>query len=746
MANIINTQTGTTVSTSTISVSNQQILNSLVNQFSNLLNLSNYTLDQSESSFLSYIINQISILLSDSLFYVTSIANESTLVTAQLPTSIYNWASYLGYTPQLAVPATTSVQLSITYNTPFVATIPAGTAFYAGNITFTTDYQIQLSITNNISLYYVDSNGIEYPLLYNVVQTPNTSGLVNTNTPYSTITFNIPVTQQYVIQEQFTVSNLNQLQSYSYTTTLPSGLYPVSTLVQTTDSNGNVINWTAGIIVSSTSTDYVYQVTITNNQLTIEFGNGIQGVQPSGLVNLYITVTNGANGNVLANTINTGQPLYGNIGTGFPPLPLTYSVTNPTAATGGTNAEDLNSIRTNAPLSLSMLNRIVTEQDYTNILQVLGATNTSISSFILPILKRSDLTTNDVYLYTIPMYGNQILKSDSIAYDITDIYGTTTSEIIPTQVLTAYNPLSDIGSNNTNTWSNLFLLKLNYTSNYADYYYLPVELIPPYQVQYMSSTSHSNLSQIVLTYNMYSNGQDTYQLQIYVWVTDANLSYSQSISILQNQQYITYTNTNCNQTAPNQIIFTYTIPRSQLENISNVIINTFEAPNAITQPTLANTYYTNFDIETPLNQIAYSYIINYNNRYYLLDIPVIDYNTFQSISNQSDFISNLVGQFMANANSVSNSMMNTQIAVKFARTYGYLVNNLYSTPDFYASGILYGSTNLPTNPQIGSYYAVSDPISLTDPWYPYGGALAIWTGQTWSFTKVGTGTTIRNIQ
>ncbi|MGB9674634.1 MAG: hypothetical protein ACPLX8_00715, partial [Nanopusillaceae archaeon] len=503
MANIINAKTGAPISTSTINVSNSQILQTLVSRFSDLLNLSNYTLDQSESSFLNYIFSQLSILLGDSLYYVTSIANETTLVTAQLPTSIYNWASYLGYTPQLAVPATTSVQISITYTSPFVATIPAGFAFYAGDITFTSDYTIYLTVTNVISIYYVD-NGIEYPLVYNSYTTQSTYGNKNS----TTLTFSIPVTQQYVIQEQFTVSNLNQLESYSYSVTLPSGTYPVSTLVQTTDQNGNVINWTSGLIVSATSTDYVYQVTITDNVLNIEFGNGIQGVQPSGLVNLYITVTNGADGNVLANTITSGQPMYGNIGTGFPALPLTYSVTNPSAASGGSNAENLNSIRTKAPIALTMLNRIVTESDFGNILNVLNVPNANITSFMLPLLKRSDLTTNDVYLYTIPSYNNAIIKSDSIAYDITDIYGSNTTELIPTQVIKAYNPLSTNPNNTTNSWTNLFLIEMDYTKNYANYYYLEAKLNPPVQQQYQSNNSHNILSQFIVNYNMYTNNQD----------------------------------------------------------------------------------------------------------------------------------------------------------------------------------------------------------------------------------------------
>jgi hypothetical protein len=744
MATIIN---GSTNTTSSITLSNSQILQNLITSFSNLIQINQYTLDSSDTSFINYLFNNLSILFSDSLFYMTNIAKESTLVTAQLPTSIYNWASYIGYTPGLANPSTTDINLSIVMNEGFTSNIPQGFAFSTNSgIVFTTDNEVIIDTTNGASVYYIDaSSGIEYPLPFNMVYNTNNTSASNTN---STLDISVPVTQQFIIQEQFTIPSLQPLQTYTYSLTLPDGEFPVETSLQITDNNGNTTVWSTGIIVSASSLDYVYQVSFISSVLTIEFGNGVQGVQPQGLANLNITVTNGNDGNVLSGTINSGSTIYSNT---QPPQPVTYTVTNTDAATGGSDSESLESTRTNAPISLNMLDRVVSGNDYQNILTVMGLNQTT-TAYMQPVIKRSDLATNEIYLYTVPLVNNLPIESDTIAYDITDIYNTNTTSLYPTQVISAYDPLSD--STISIDWVNLFLIDMNYQTNAAEYYYLQSQIIPTAQSQYISSESNNYLNTIVVNYNMYTDASDTYTINIYMLIQDPNLVYGQSIQILQGTTYNTYTPLSCQRNISNQAIFTYTLTRDQVSNMSNMEINTTEAPNETATPVMTTQYYTSFQIKTPLNNIEYSYIMTYNNKKYLLDIPVISASYYQSLTSasaQANFIDNIVGQFMANVNSIDMRMLNTNVSAKFARTYGTIVNNMLSTPNFYVQNILTGYQNgvdniaLPTDASVGNYYAISDPISSSDPLYSNGGSLLIWNGVSWVSKNSGVGTTVLNL-
>ena len=58
--------------------------------------------DLTQSSFLTYIIDILSTLSSNLLFYQSSVYKEFFLTTAQLPESIYNLSTFIGYSPREA--------------------------------------------------------------------------------------------------------------------------------------------------------------------------------------------------------------------------------------------------------------------------------------------------------------------------------------------------------------------------------------------------------------------------------------------------------------------------------------------------------------------------------------------------------------------------------------------------------------------------------------------------------------------
>ncbi len=105
------------------------------------------------------------------------------------------------------------------------------------------------------------------------------------------------------------------------------------------------------------------QVFTTQNQpggaTTVEFGDGVEGATlPTGQSNVHAKyrVGSGAAGNVAAGAITTLMD-----------RPLGVSgVTNPQTATGGQDAQSVNDIQANAPLSVLTLGRAVSIADYQN--------------------------------------------------------------------------------------------------------------------------------------------------------------------------------------------------------------------------------------------------------------------------------------------------------------------------------------------------------------------------------------------
>ena len=112
--------------------------------------------DLSQSSFLSYIIDILTTLTSNLMFYQSNIYREFFLTQAQLPESIHNLSSFLGYSPKEANYAI--ADLLMTINLPFddpntEFNIPNGFEFKTSEgISFVTYYDIKVEVTNNSSV------------------------------------------------------------------------------------------------------------------------------------------------------------------------------------------------------------------------------------------------------------------------------------------------------------------------------------------------------------------------------------------------------------------------------------------------------------------------------------------------------------------------------------------------------------------------------------------------------------------
>jgi hypothetical protein len=142
--------------------------------------------------------------------------------------------------------------------------------------------------------------------------------------------------------------------------------------------------------------DLVYTVKSDgNNVVSINFGDGVSGAIPvnSSVIRAMYLVGGGILGNISANVIDTLSYIPSFTSSQTTALASAITVSNGTAALGGTDPESNDEIRVQAPLVLRSSNRAITLEDYKNLsLSVTGvgkanaysSTWTSVTVYIAP--------------------------------------------------------------------------------------------------------------------------------------------------------------------------------------------------------------------------------------------------------------------------------------------------------------------------------------------------------------------------
>jgi len=112
---------------------------------------------------------------------------------------------------------------------------------------------------------------------------------------------------------------------------------------------------------ANTSTNFTVEIDSFNRGIIV-FGDGVNGsIPPTGAtIEVQYPVGGGSAGNVAPNTITQiQQTITDTLGN-----PVNILVTNPLPAVGGTDEEDINTARVNAPASIRALSRSVTKDDF----------------------------------------------------------------------------------------------------------------------------------------------------------------------------------------------------------------------------------------------------------------------------------------------------------------------------------------------------------------------------------------------
>jgi hypothetical protein len=307
-------------------------------------------------------------------YYIDRVANENFLATASQRQSIINIARMYGYEPSGYSAAVLDVLFTNANSSEI--TLPVGTQVNT-NVSYN-DVVQKITFTTTADVV-ISANSTE---VGGVIQGIKASSITSNDATYGyKITNSSPGTpnQYYTLPE-------NQIVDDS-----------IQVYVQSPDGSTYYEWQRVEYLTDAVSNGSVFAVEIdANNYVTIVFGDGSSGAIPSQNSKIYVEYLIG--GGEIGN-INSAVPL--SVYTPRVGVPVKVTAITNTAGVGGADPEGNESIRINAPLVLSTVNRAVTTTDYANVaLRVsnvakASATATNRSSVTLYIAPKKDYGSSD---------------------------------------------------------------------------------------------------------------------------------------------------------------------------------------------------------------------------------------------------------------------------------------------------------------------------------------------------------------
>jgi hypothetical protein len=283
-----------------------------------------------ESSTLSILLNVLSYNTYHNSFFLNMVANEMFLDSAQLRNSVVSRAKMLNYTPRSARGATAAINAIVTPgDTPTSITVGANTQFTA--------------TVNGISYIYVTSQSTSL-----------------TSQPNGTFSGTLNIVEGTPLQHRFTVNTTNPVRYILPNENTDTTSFTVR--IQESISNTSVTTYSLLSDLSSVnsiSTIYYLQEN-EDNLYEVYFGDDVFGKKPinGNIVLIDYRVCNGTATNG-ANTFATPDSLGGY---------SNFTTTTSSVAQGGALQETIESIKFNAPFKFQSQDRLVTMQDYKNII------------------------------------------------------------------------------------------------------------------------------------------------------------------------------------------------------------------------------------------------------------------------------------------------------------------------------------------------------------------------------------------
>jgi hypothetical protein len=673
--------------------SRDQIRNQLIVLLKQYLELEN--VDLTKSSFLSFIVDTLSTLTSNTLFYQISAYREFFLTKAQLPESIYNLAAFLGYSPEEATPAQVSILFTIPFGFEDAITIfqipDKFTVTAEGSIEFASYYTTTITVTNNSQVQIVVQEGNR---TYNLPVTIEDSDFV----------FILPFRQYSTSQQEFAISD--DLQQYQFVSIdVPfSGQISAQTVQVRPSGSASYETYTeyASLFLMDSSTKG-YVVRRTDSGINLQFGNGLIGYQPQAGSTILVTLslTNGADGNVITGSIKSGDRIYNTTDAGITEI-VQYTITNAAPAVNGEDEESIEQIRSNAIINISALQRIVSENDFINADVIID--DSPIGANSLPVLKRSDLKVNEIALYSTIYFGDDLAPTR-------DVFETFSTTSIPRQTVINFDGVD---------YYTLFDMTIDELNSNAEYTYImyEIEQIPTLVTSYASDYD-LYADQLTVTR---SGATATYTLDYKTTESDSSLT---TCKMEISSTGATYNMTNDGTAFVVYFLNNLAIPKGELTYFFT-----------ISHPSEGNIaqYSTQFIFRQDLSDFTMSNVVSDGTSYTVYDIPTVKKAYYDTI-NQRDFEVQVMQQLLTTLTFKDYRMLTDFINFKFSNTTGILRNMQLNDVDLVAvTSIRCGAPFLPV---VGDRYIVGR--GSTGDWEDYDDDIATYTSDgtsyIWVFTE-----------
>lgn len=320
-------------------------------------------------------------------FYLNMAVSEMFLDSAQLRSSVASHAKMLNYTPRSRRSAAAVINMVIPTSNANVLTIPKGTSFTGknlnGNYTFTTDKTLTLTSGNN-----------------------------------TFTAANLHIYEGSYSQDAFVMNYSDETQKF---TLLNPNIDTESMVVVVSENNGaNTAEFLLAenlFGLDNTSNSYFLQTDI-DGRYQVVFGDGVLGRRP--LNGAVITVEYRSCEGDLANGIDTfviENDLGGINSTDVQAGLTTTTVTN---SADGALAESIESIRYNAPRHFQTQERVVTNQDYIDLILANFPDIQSVNAYGGDVISQfGDVEYGKVYVSASTYSGNaltQTRKNDLLSF------------------------------------------------------------------------------------------------------------------------------------------------------------------------------------------------------------------------------------------------------------------------------------------------------------------------------------------
>ena len=654
--------------------------------------------DLTQSSFLSYIIDIITTLSSNLMFYQSNIYKEFFLTQAQLPESVHNLSSFIGYNPKEAFYSVANVLMivNLPFNDPDTEfNIPKGFIFKTSDdISFVTYYNLTVNVSNNTSVVISaeqDEKIFDVPVS------------IDTTSEQSNFQFILPTRQYKTTIQEFTIDE--DLQPYQFTDInipIDGKVANITIYVRepnaSTEDTGRLYERFNSLYLMN-STDYGYVLRVSPEGRKIYFGNGIIGEAPlpGSTVIAHIDVTEGQSGNVIAGSITNGGRIYSQQ-QGATEI-VEYHVINPSPAYNGKDEENLQEIRDNSIKSLVSLNRLVSEQDYKNFDVVIP--DAPIKSNSIPVLKRSDLKVNDIQLYTILEFGDEIVPSRNVFTD--RYYNSGAWHDISSS--TTYIPRGVIIEIDGIDYITLFEMTIDQQNDVAYYHYIMrhLEMTPTlieswghddqdlfhFNINDLNIHADDNTSTALFELTYFSNEVDL-----------ANLECTMTV-LSSNDKYIMTNNAGTGGGTFSYLFSDYLdIPLG-----SQTYYFTISNPTALIYQPLISEYSVDFTFRKDLKSFMMSNSFEDGTSTIIYDIPVILNSYYESID-QVIFEKQVLQAFLSSSEFKNYRMLTDFINIKLCNTTGLSKNMLKNKPTKIAVNDI-GITIIPPSPNLADRYIVS---------------------------------------